>query len=327
MIGDFAGEEGLSRVLSDLELSPAILERSDSPLLYSDYYKFLTRAAEVTGRRSIGLKFGTNNDVTTLGMFGEYIAAAPDLLTGLKRTAANVRRDADFSRQFLQVSGDEVRLGYINGFQGAPFWRHAADTMISYMIGFLRSRLSEPFEISRIEVSYPSGPWEQDVEDCFGAPIHFGCDADSIVFGRHLLSAPQRGPLPSARVITNSDIEREKQALPTDFMSYMSELIYQHLLFGRTDIDSLGSKIGLGPRTIQRKLSETGTSYRTLLEIERRKRAQSLLKDQYTVSEIANDLGYASHTQFLRAFGKWTGMTPGKYRDYISNAETGSPPA
>lgn len=327
MTADLAGQEGLARILSDLELSCAIFDRSDTPLLYSDYYEFFERAAVVTGTRSIGLTFGNHNDVSTLGMFGEYITAAPDLLTGLQWTAANVRRDVSFSRQFLQDRGDEIRFGYWNRFQRAPFWQHAADIMICHMIGFLQSRLIEPFRVIRIEVSYPRGPWEQDLEDCFQAPIHYGCDADCIVFSRHLLSAPQRPPSPLARKITASDIEREKQSLPTDFVSFMSELIYQRLLFGRTDVDSLGSKIGLGPRTIQRRLSEAGASYRALLEIERRKRAESLLKEQHTVTEIANDLGYASHTQFLRAFGKWTGMTPGKYRNCISNSATSTPPA
>lgn len=327
MIIDLAGQEGLSGILSDLELSRAIFDQSDTPLLYSDYYEFLTRAAEVTGKRSIGLMIGRSNDVSTLGMFGEYIAATPDILTGLKWAAANVRRNGNFSRQFLQDHGDEIRFGYWNQFQQSPFWRHAADTVISYGIGFLQSRLIGPFMLIRIEVSYPRGPWEQDLEDCYHVPIHYGCDADSIVFSRHLLSIPQRTPSPSARKITTSDIEREKQSLPTDFVSFMTELIYQRLLFGRTDIDSLGTKIGLGPRTIQRKLSETGASYRDLLEIERRKRAQSLLGEQYTVTEIANDLGYASHTQFVRAFGKWTGMTPGEYRKYISSSATCSPPA
>jgi AraC-like DNA-binding protein len=80
-------------------------------------------------------------------------------------------------------------------------------------------------------------------------------------------------------------------------------------------LEGTAAKIGIGPRTLQRQLSESGISYRRLTQQVVRDRAFDLLSERsLTLADVASALGYASQTQFTRAFKKLEGRTPGEVR-------------
>jgi len=73
--------------------------------------------------------------------------------------------------------------------------------------------------------------------------------------------------------------------------------------------------VHLTERTLIRKLKENNTSYKYILEQERRKCAETLLKDaRYTIYNVAEILGYREAANFCRAFKRWTKQTPTEYR-------------
>ena len=69
------------------------------------------------------------------------------------------------------------------------------------------------------------------------------------------------------------------------------------------------------PRTLQRKLSTEGTTFRALTDSVKQELAESLLANhELTIADIAHKLGYFEPTSFQRAFRQWTGSTPMEYR-------------
>jgi AraC-like DNA-binding protein len=73
--------------------------------------------------------------------------------------------------------------------------------------------------------------------------------------------------------------------------------------------------LGLGERTLQRRLGEERTSFRALLDRVREDLARSYLSSpDMSITEIALLLGYAETSTFHRAFVKWTGEPPGAFR-------------
>lgn len=68
-------------------------------------------------------------------------------------------------------------------------------------------------------------------------------------------------------------------------------------------------------RTLQRKFSSEGITYRQLKEGIQMDMAKSMLKNPLlSVTWIATTLGYAHSTHFSRAFNKFVGISPSKYR-------------
>lgn len=73
--------------------------------------------------------------------------------------------------------------------------------------------------------------------------------------------------------------------------------------------------VAISRRSLQRRLRGHGTSYARLLEDLRREMASELLADRrLAVYEIAFLLGYSEPSAFNRAFRRWTGSAPARYR-------------
>ncbi|CDT15400.1 helix-turn-helix domain-containing protein [Vibrio coralliirubri] len=82
---------------------------------------------------------------------------------------------------------------------------------------------------------------------------------------------------------------------------------------GRVDVDLVmfGQINRMGKRTIQRALSEEGTTFRTIKETLSFEFAKRVMTEQdYSISDIALHLGYADASQFIRAFKRANGITP-----------------
>jgi AraC-like DNA-binding protein len=58
-----------------------------------------------------------------------------------------------------------------------------------------------------------------------------------------------------------------------------------------------------------------GTSYFELLDAARKERALLLLRDaELTLEQVAERVGYSELSNFTRAFKRWTGTTPKRFR-------------
>lgn len=76
----------------------------------------------------------------------------------------------------------------------------------------------------------------------------------------------------------------------------------------------------MSPRTLQRRLDDWGVSFEEMLDDYRRNQAILLLRRQeLTALEIAYSLGYSDPAHFSRAFRRWTGMSPHRYRRSSEN--------
>jgi AraC-like DNA-binding protein len=73
--------------------------------------------------------------------------------------------------------------------------------------------------------------------------------------------------------------------------------------------------MGIGKRTLQRRLKEHGFSFRDVLTEVRQELAEQNLRDfDMSIGEIAYLLGYSNPSEFHRAFRGWTGIAPKQYR-------------
>ena len=68
-------------------------------------------------------------------------------------------------------------------------------------------------------------------------------------------------------------------------------------------------------RTLQRRLSDMDTTFSAVIDTAQMRWAVQLLeRDDYSLAEIAHQLGYTDQANFTRAFRRWTGLPPGVYR-------------
>ncbi|CAM3449873.1 helix-turn-helix domain-containing protein [Parendozoicomonas haliclonae] len=130
-------------------------------------------------------------------------------------------------------------------------------------------------------------------------------------------------PLPMADDITREAAERKCQKQLED-MKVETGLLGKVLAFIRSregvipSLEQTADYLSISPRTLRRQLQEMDATYRDLINKERERLAIHYLQNsRLTVDEIAERLDYNDPSNFGRAFRKWTGHTPGYYRQQL----------
>ena len=78
---------------------------------------------------------------------------------------------------------------------------------------------------------------------------------------------------------------------------------------------SEAERLGMSQRTLQRRLTEAGTSMQTIVDECRREMAKRLLTEtDHTLSSIGYILGFSAPAAFTRSAIRWYGVTPSQYR-------------
>ncbi len=100
-----------------------------------------------------------------------------------------------------------------------------------------------------------------------------------------------------------------------DFLKATRKAIIQLLAPGFPAIHEAAMVLEVNTRTLQRRLSQAGTSYSRIADDLRCEAACCLLRrEDQSVAEIARALDYSDPAHFTRASLRWTGMSPSTYR-------------
>jgi AraC-like DNA-binding protein len=95
----------------------------------------------------------------------------------------------------------------------------------------------------------------------------------------------------------------------------VENLIKDALPSGIPGIDQIGEIMGLSRRTLTRRLSENGLTFRDLIKKTQEEVSRDLLKNSTrSIAEIAFETGFSDQSAFSRAFKTWTNISPAEYR-------------
>ena len=72
--------------------------------------------------------------------------------------------------------------------------------------------------------------------------------------------------------------------------------------------------MSISVRTLQNRLEVEGIVFSDLLKDIRQRLAMRYLRENYSVEEITYLLGFSDPSVFRKAFKRWSGVTPGEYR-------------
>jgi AraC-like DNA-binding protein len=100
------------------------------------------------------------------------------------------------------------------------------------------------------------------------------------------------------------------------FLELVRRTIQDKLTGHRPSIHAISKALHMGPRTLQRRLQDSGSSFQRVLDEARHQMARYYLSNSaLELNEAAYLLGFEDPNSFGRAFRNWEGMPPSDWRE------------
>jgi AraC-like DNA-binding protein len=258
----------------------------------------------------IGLTAGAQYSIEMFGMFGFACMSAPTL----RETVAIALRYQDLAFILAEaefVAGpDYSRIVVSTSHLPPEVRRFAADHCIATVWSTLRD-ISDDITVGVIDLAVGPGSDADRYRAQFGVTPRFNQPTNSIGFCNAVLDRPRD---------VDVDAMRECERQCNDLLARRQSLvgtagIVRERLARAVDtvppMPAVASDLFLSTRTLRRRLELEGTSFRELVDEVRQSRADALLADGLSVTQIAHRLGYGSSSAFVHAYKRWRGVTPG----------------
>ena len=178
--------------------------------------------------------------------------------------------------------------------------------------------IGQPVELEKAEFNYPRPEHGDEYRHIFHCPLAFDSDCIALTFSKRFLSAPVIRDKPEMRQFLKTS--------PADLLSRPDEsntwtgrirgLIGRDFSKPMPDFDWIAQELHTSPQTLRRRLKQENTSFQEIKDLLRRDMAIYYLSHQeLPINDIAERVGFTEPSTFHRAFKKWTGVTPGAWRE------------
>jgi AraC-like DNA-binding protein len=151
----------------------------------------------------------------------------------------------------------------------------------------------------------------------FRAPIEFGAECTELVLDGAAWDLPIVNADSRLGALLDRHARTTLQRLPgaRDLVTQARAAISAALGGPEPTVASIAARLHMSGRTLQRKLAEQGTSVKELLDGLRKELAvRHLDEGRVSLGELSFLLGFSEASAFHRAFRRWTGETPQRYR-------------
>lgn len=290
-----------------------------------DPHRIITTAQEIMIGRKLaqlapspisGLDLGPHHHLISKGKLGMAAMCCETALDALKLMLNYIDLASSYFQYDLTVDGKKgcVRMKELASME--DFRHYILETEIVSLHTMCSMILDDVHVFSEMRIAYPAPDYADRYKGIFHCPVIFDALEHQILFDAVLLDRP----LKHANPLTKKVLEQECRQLcrRLNERATVKDKIQHELMFSEEEfptLDQLAHRINIPERTIRRKLTTEGTSYKDILsEIRKEKALQLITSGNLSMEKIAEKLGYSGVAGFYHAFKTWTGTTPANYR-------------
>jgi AraC-like DNA-binding protein len=178
--------------------------------------------------------------------------------------------------------------------------------------------IGQPVELLKAEFSYPRPPHGDEYRHIFHCPLSFEASETALTFDKRFLRAPVIRDKPEMRQFLKTSpadlLSRPDES--NTFTGRIRALIGRDFARSLPDFEWIATELHTSPQTLRRRLKQENTSFQEIKDLLRRDMAiYYLSRPDLPINDIAFRVGFTEPSTFHRAFKKWTGVTPGAYRE------------
>ena len=306
-------------VLAQFNLRVEDLDDPERSAPFADVDRLLGVCQRRTKCAHFGLLVGRHINLQSFGVAGRLARNAPSVGAALH----------DLARFFtLHDSGGSLRVaihegratfGYGIHVPGLAHADQVYDLAVAAIANVMRQLCGTGWRPDAVLLPRKRPADIRPYREHFAAPLRFDSIIAAVVFPERHLSqvVPDADPLLHRLLSDNA----EATVTGTDPMLHMDvRRTIRLLLAQHCSRSEVARRLGMHERTLGRRLQASGTTFQQLLDDTRLGMAQQLLRDtRVPVARVAAALGYGDPTVFTRAFARWTGRTPSRFRAELAD--------
>jgi AraC-like DNA-binding protein len=283
-----------------------------------ELHAFLDAAAEAARDPFLGLHVAARLPRGAYGVLEFACRTAPTIRAALAR----IVRYIGLLNELVTVSFEEHEgVGVVEQrIPGEPrcVGRHGNELFVATVLMGARALSGQACVPERVWFAHDAPADTSELVQTMGTrQVRFGAGRNGIEWAAAVLDLPLATSDPPLLSILDKQAE---QALAREPVRTLGGLVRRRVREGfeaaqAPSLASVATGLHMSARTLQRRLTEEGTSFVAVLDEVRQELAVKAVREGgRPLGEIAFLLGYAELSPFLRAFKRWTGTTPGELR-------------
>jgi len=314
--------DGLDRLelLDGTGLKPQDIDSAEVLISFRQHRQLIGNAHRLSGQPHLGLLFGLSLEYTVMGVVGYAAMTSKDLKEGLETVIKYIKLRAPLIRLYMVMDKELARVSIDLAIDYVPLRTFLYEALLG-----ATCRIFELFELvgektpqtfyACLSIPEPED-WSQ-YEHLIVFPVKFSQPVNEFVFSAAYLALKSKHADADTSRTTKETLEQQLQKLgdKEGLISRIKNIVstsnpsYPSLV-------EIASILCVSPRTLRRELAKLDTTYQEILDEYRERISIQLLKStNLTVQEIAVKMGYNDPANFGRAFRKWTGKSPGYFRN------------
>jgi len=313
----------VAALLRHAELPAGLFQQEKVHVTTAELFALWRSVSEMSSDPAIGLKLGTEprferNHPSAIAVicsrsFGDALAriARYKQLTCPEEIRID-RKAQDTSVEFFYSEAKEPQPDVL------------VDLVLSWILGVGRQGTNVQITPLRIELTRPV-KHRGLLESHFGCRVRFKAGRNALIFRSGDLDRPFVTHNEELLTIIGTHMESELKArnLSLNVSEQVKDTLRRSLAGKRPMLQDVGRELGIGARTLQRRLTDAGITFQQVVEETRRELAHHYLKQRSVeLSEAAFLLGFEDANSFFRAFHSWEGTSPSEWRTRNGAAAT-----
>ena len=313
----------IDALLSHSGLQPWQLEDPNARISTRQRLALYRNARDLSKRPDIGLLAGARQRISDYGIYGFAMLSSPNFGKALQFSLDHIRMAGPVVMQISFEVAQNTAVLRSHGVESlgdllpfvAEFWRSSLTTLFSHV-------LEAPFPAKRMTFTYPAPPHWRSYERMFNCPVEFNAKAMEWHFDAGVLDCPCPNANPITAQVCQQCCGRVIEEYPEE--ADLPRRIRSACMNSGDPFpaaEDIAKRLGLSLRTMHRRLAQSGTTYRSVLDGMRQRVATELLQNTHlSIDQVAKRVGFSDATSFRKAFVKWTRHPPSFYRRVSQDA-------
>ena len=253
----------------ELGIDPKIMEKDDASISLVKHYELLELAATRSGNRFIGIEMALDTRNNDLGVLGYMLRNAPNLEVSLDLVQRYIKLVAPSSTVSLIDEDPHTTLTYKVGGISADSCIQSIEMTVAQYVRLIRTILDDE-NWQPIRMYFEHGaPTEDQLKDFpFDCEVIFNHFFSGICFNSELMGQANQHFDPQLLALLESQVQQSAQSLLSSdsLIDHIRLLITSNL--GNTEVtaDNIAAELLMSRRTLNRRLSENGTTFNSLRE-------------------------------------------------------------